>query len=208
MAEPGQHRDHLIVAPEILALDVCTSIAGDHFFARWQRRRANGVACWTGVGRMQRFLFFMFIFTAGACSGPTLPPPNGAQVIYDGRNQAVQVTISSVAPPTAAALVSASGARYQAPGLSLLSGPHVAYNPPPTLGFGIGGIGFSGCCGFGSGVGLGVPVGRPTVADVSDQYIVSALIPTPADYRTNWASYHIEISSGSRPLILAAPPPG
>jgi hypothetical protein len=157
---------------------------------------------------MQRFLFFMLILMVAACSGPTLPPPNGAQVIYDGRNQIVQVTISSVSPPTATVLVSASGARYQAPGLSLLSGPHIAYNPPPTVGFGIGGFGFSGCCGFGSGVGLGVPVGRPTVADVSDQYIVSAVIPTPADYRTNWASYHIEILSGSQPLVLAAPPPG
>jgi hypothetical protein len=157
---------------------------------------------------MQRFFLSTFILMAAGCSGPTLPPPNGAQVIYDGQNQAVQVTISSVAPPTAAALVSASGARYQAPGLSLLSSPHVAYNPPPTLGFGVGGFGFSGCCGFGSGVGVGVPVGRPTVADVSDQYIVSALIPAPADYRTNWTSYHVEISSGAQPFVLAAPPPG
>jgi hypothetical protein len=157
---------------------------------------------------MQRLLPLIILLAVPACSGPTLPPPNGAQVIYDGRNQAVQVTVSSVAPPTDAALVSASGVRYQAPGLSLLSSPHVAYNAPPTIGFGIGGIGFSGCCGFGSGVGVGVPVGRPTVAEVSNQYIVSALIPAPADYRMNWASYHVEISSGAEPLVLAAPPPG
>ncbi len=115
---------------------------------------------------------------------------------------------SAAWPRRRVALVSKSGARYQAPGLSLLSSPHVAYNPPPTIGFGIGGIGFSGCCGFGSGVGVGVPIGRPTVAEVSNQYIVSALIPAPADYRINWASYHVEISSGTEPLILAAPPPG
>lgn len=156
---------------------------------------------------MHRFVFVLILLVT-ACSGPTLPPPNAAQVMYDDRNQAVQVTISSVAPATGAALVSASGARYQAPGLSLLSGPHIAYNPPPTIGFGIGGFGFSGCCGYGSGVGLGVPVGRPTVADVSDQYIVSALIPTPADYRVNWAGYHVEVLNGGVPLVLAAPPPG
>jgi hypothetical protein len=157
---------------------------------------------------MQRFLIITFILIVAACSGPTLPPPNGAQVIYDSRNQAVQVMISSVALPTEAVLVSASGTRYPALGLSLLSGPHVAYNPPPSVGLSIGGFGFSGCCGFGSGVGVGVPVGRPTVAAVSDQYIVSALIPTPTDYLTNWPSYHVEISSGAQPVVLAAPPPG
>ena len=157
---------------------------------------------------MHRFLILVLILSVAACSGPTLPPPNGAQVTYDGRNQAVQVIASSVALPTAAALVSASGIRYQAPGLSLLSGPHIAYNPPPTVGLGVGGLGFGGCCGFGSGVGIGVPVGRPTVADVSDQYVVSALIPTPADYRTNWPSYHVEITTGAQPVVLAAPAPG
>ena len=41
--------------------------------------------------------------------------------------------------------------RYPAAAVSLLSGPHIAYNPPPTLG--LWGFGFSGCCsGFGSGL--------------------------------------------------------
>ena len=157
---------------------------------------------------MQRLLPLTVILAVAACAGPKLPPANSAQTVYDGRDQAVQVTISNVAPPTAAALVSASGARYQAPGLTLLSSPHVAYNPPPTIGFGIGGIGFSGCCGFGSGVGVGVPVGKPSVADVSNQYIVSGLIPAPADYKANWAAYHVEISTGGQTLILPAPSPG
>jgi hypothetical protein len=93
--------------------------------------------------------------------------------------------MSSLAPPQSATLVSASGFHYQAPALSLLSGPHVAYNPPPTIGLGIGGFGFgSSGVGFGSGAGVGIPVGKPTVAEVSDQYIASAILPTPVDYRT------------------------
>jgi hypothetical protein len=53
-----------------------------------------------------------------------------------------------------------------------------------------------------------VPIGKPTVSDVSDQYITSALIPAPADYSTNWSFYHVEVSTSGVPLILPAPPPG
>ena len=96
-----------------------------------------------------------------ACAGPRLPPPNSAQAQYDGQQQAVQVMVSSLQPPSAVALVSADGHRYPASGIALLSGPHVLYNPPPSISLGIGGFGFSGCCsGFGSGLGVGVPVGQ------------------------------------------------
>jgi hypothetical protein len=116
--------------------------------------------------------------------------------------------VSSLQPPTAVALVANHGAHYPAAGISLVSGPHVLYNPPPSIGFGIGGFGFSGCCsGFGSGVGLGVPVGSPTVAEVSDQYVASALIPVPPDYATNWNNYHLEVSVGEQLMSLAARSP-
>jgi hypothetical protein len=105
-------------------------------------------------------------------------------VQYDQSDRAIQVMVSSLQPPTTVALVAAGdGTRYPAAGISLVSGPHVLYNPPPTVGFGIGGFGFSGCCsGFGSGIGVGLPVSAPTPAEVSDQYVASALIPVPTDH--------------------------
>ena len=60
------------------------------------------------------------------------------------------------------------GRRFPAVGFSVISAPHVLYNPPPSIGFGIGGLGFTGCCSaIGSGVGFGVPVGGPTVAEAT-----------------------------------------
>jgi hypothetical protein len=132
---------------------------------------------------MVRHLSLAALIVVAACSGPKLPPPNSAEAYYDARQQAVHVAMSSLAPPQSATLVSASGFHYQAPALSLLSGPHVAYNPPPTIGLGIGGFGFgSSGVGFGSGARVGIPVGKPTVAEVSDQYIASA-IPCAAHSR-------------------------
>jgi hypothetical protein len=143
-----------------------------------------------------------------ACSGPKLPAPNSADVRYDARASALQLMISGLQPATAAALVANDGTRYPASGIALVSGPHVLYNPPPSIGLGIGGFGISGCCsGFGSGIGVGVPVGRPTTAEISDQYVASALIPVPADYATNWSSYHLEVSVGEQLMILTAPAP-
>ena len=161
-----------------------------------------------GVLNAMRLFTLAIIALLAACAGPKLPAPNSADVRYDGRDRALQVMVSSLQPPTAVALVANDGAHYPATGISLVSGPHVLYNPPPSIGFGIGGFGFSGCCsGFGSGVGLGVPVGSPTVAEVSDQYVASALIPVPADYATNWSRYHVEVSAGTQPMSLAAPAP-
>ena len=157
-----------------------------------------------------RFSLLLTIGLLVACTGPTLPAPNSADVRYDGRDRAVQVMVSSLQPASAAALVANDGTRYPAAGISLVSGPHVLYNPPPSIGLGIGGFGFSGCCsGFGSGIGVGLPVGRPTPAEVSDQYVASALIPVPPDYFSNWSLYHVEILAGAQPMSFAAPaPPG
>jgi hypothetical protein len=64
--------------------------------------------------------------------------------------------------------VDQDGRRFPAVGFSVISAPHVLYNPPPSIGFGIGGLGFTGCCSaIGSGVGFGVPVGGPTVAEAT-----------------------------------------
>ncbi|MBV9749778.1 MAG: hypothetical protein JO157_13295, partial [Acetobacteraceae bacterium] len=153
---------------------------------------------------MRMLVIFALLGLAACSSGPTLPPPNSANARYDARDRAVQVFVSGLQPASAAALVSPDGTRYPAAGISLLSGPHITYNPPPSVGLGIGGIGFGGCCfGIGSGLGLSVPVGSPTPAEVSDQYIASALIPAPADYAGNWTAYRVEVLVGNRPMTLA-----
>jgi hypothetical protein len=161
-----------------------------------------------GVRGAMRFFILVIVGLLTACAGPKLPEPNSVDVRYEGRDRAVQVMVSSLQPPTAAALIANDGTRYPASGIALVSGPHVLYNPPPSIGLGIGGFGFSGCCrGFGSGVGIGVPVGGPTPAEVSDQYVASALIPVPPDYASNWSRYRVEISAGAQPMSLAAPAP-
>src|ERR1700760_3207059 len=155
-----------------------------------------------------RYFLVVISISLAACAGPKLPAPNSADVRYDGRDRAVQVMVSSLQPASAAALVANDGTRYPAAGISLVSGPHVLYNPPPSIGLGIGGFGFSGCCSaFGSGLGFDVPVGKPTPAEVSDQYIASALIPSPPDYATNWSQYHVEVSAVGQAMNFAAPHP-
>ena len=65
--------------------------------------------------------------------------------------------MSGLQPATEAALVDQDGRRYPAVGFSVISGPYVMYNPPPSIGFGIGGFGFTGCCSaIGSNVGFDV----------------------------------------------------
>ena len=86
-----------------------------------------------------RYRALAIVALLAACAGPKLPPPNSAQAQYDGRQQAIQVMVSSLQPPSAVALVSADGQRYPASGIALMSGPHVLYNPPPSIGIGIGG---------------------------------------------------------------------
>ena len=144
-----------------------------------------------------------------ACSNANVPPPNAVQARYEPATWAVRVLASSVKPMSDAELLAPDGRQYPTTGVVLVSGPHVLYNPPPSIGFGIGGFGFTGCCsGIGSGLGLDVPVGRPTPAGVSDQYLTSASIPTPADYATNWASYRVRVQLGGSVMLLSAPAPG
>ncbi len=42
---------------------------------------------------------------------------------------------------------------------------------------------------------------------MSDQYVASALIPVPADYAANWASYRLQVLVGNQSITLAAPAP-
>jgi hypothetical protein len=94
------------------------------------------------------------------------------------------------------------------PPVTLVSGPHVDYTPPPSVGIGVGGFGFSGCCsGFGLGLGVGLPLGRPTPSHVTDQYVGFAVITAPVDYTQAWKAYRLEIQVGNRPVVTAAPAP-
>ncbi len=143
-----------------------------------------------------------------ACAGPRLPSPNSAIAEYDASHHAVHVLVSGLQPASDIALVGPDGSRYPAVGFSVLSGPHVLYNPPPSIGLGIGGFGFTGCCSsIGSGIGFGVPVGGPTVAEVSDQFVTSALINTPPDYQQNWTQYRLDVAAGNQRMAVAAPAP-
>jgi hypothetical protein len=97
----------------------------------------------------------------------------------------VQVTVSSLHPTTAAALVASDETRCPASGMALVSGSHV----------------------LSVGLGIGVPVGGPTPTEVSDQYVASALMHVPPDYASSWSRYRVEISAGAQPMSLAAPAP-
>jgi hypothetical protein len=157
---------------------------------------------------MIRAFFLLAVVALAACAGPRLPPPNGAIAEYDGRDHAVHVLISGLQPATEATLVDQDGRQYPAVGFSVISGPHVLYNPPPSIGFGIGGFGFTGCCSaIGSGVGFGVPVGGPTVAEASDQFVTSALITVPPEYQQHWSQYRLELAAGAQRMAVAAPAP-
>jgi len=158
---------------------------------------------------MTRALFVLAVAAAlSACAGPRLPPANSAIADYDARDHAVHVLVSGLQPASEAALVGPDGNRYPAVGFSVISGPHVLYNPPPSIGIGIGGFGFTGCCSsIGSGIGFGVPVGGPTVAEASDQYVTSALITAPPDYQQHWSQYRLEVAAGGQRMAVAAPAP-
>jgi hypothetical protein len=159
---------------------------------------------------MKRYLHLLLPAMAMAlvaCSRPRLPPPNSVDARYDEQSRTVQVMVSSRLPASDVVLISPEGVRYPAPGVSLVSGPHVLYNPPPSIGLGIGGFSFGGGgTGFGSGVGVGVPLGRPTLAEVSDQYVASAQVAAPDDYAARWRNYRLEILIGGQLMSLAAPP--
>jgi hypothetical protein len=85
----------------------------------------------------------------GACASNALPPPNTMQSRFDPKASAVRVLVSDLQPLSSADLLAPDGSRYPAAAVTLLSGPHVDYGPPPSIGIGVGG--------FGSGVGVGLP---------------------------------------------------
>jgi hypothetical protein len=158
---------------------------------------------------MTRVLLLLAIVAAlSACAGPRLPPPNSAIAEYDARDGAIHVMVSGLQPASDVALVGQDGSRLPAAGFSVISGPHVLYNPPPSIGFGIGGFGFTGCCSsIGSGLGVDVPVGHPTVAEASDQFVTSALIAAPPDYQQHWSQYRLEVAAGNQRMAVPAPAP-
>jgi hypothetical protein len=157
---------------------------------------------------MTRPLAIVAFLALAACARPQFPSPNSAAAVYDARDHAIHVTVSGLQPASEAVLVGLDGSRYPAVGFSVISAPHVLYNPPPSIGFGIGGFGFTGCCSsIGSGIGIGLPVGQPTVAEASDQYVTSALINAPPDYPQSWMHYRLEIAAGGQRMAVAAPAP-
>jgi hypothetical protein len=156
---------------------------------------------------MRRIGPIMIALSLAACASNPLPPPNSVQSRFDPQVGAVRVMVSDLQPLTAADLLGPEGDRIAATAVTLVSVPHVDYNPPPSVGIGIGGFGFSHGAGFGSGAGVGLPIGGPTPSHVDDQYIGAAVIPAPSDYRQTWSTYRVEIQVGHRPMILAAPAP-
>ncbi len=157
---------------------------------------------------MGRFLATGLLGGLVACSS-SVPPSNGIQARYEPAAGAVQVLASNIRPMSDAELVAPDGSHYRTTGIVVVSGPHVLYNPPPSIGIGIGGFGFTGCCaGIGSGLGVGLPVGGPRPAAVSDQYLTSAAIPAPSDYARDWMNYRVQVRIGDNSVLLNAPSPG
>jgi hypothetical protein len=137
----------------------------------------------------------------GGCAGNALPPSNSVQAWFDPRVRAVQLLVSERDPTMQAELVRADGAPVQVGSVTLVSRPHVYYNPPPFVG--VGGFG----CGFGSAA---LPPGGPApmcVSEQSDQYVASVSILAPEDYARRWTEYRIKLRVGNRLLAVAAPQP-
>jgi hypothetical protein len=76
------------------------------------------------------------------CADHALPPPNSVQTWFDPLAQAVQLMVSQREPTMQAELVRADGVPVQVGSVTLVSAPHVYYNPPPFVSVGVGGCGF------------------------------------------------------------------
>ena len=145
-----------------------------------------------------RFRFLITVAMLAAC-GPRLPPPNSADARYGGQQRAVQARVCSLQPRPAWRWWRLIGP-LSAAGIALVSGPHVLYNPPPLHRHRDRRLWLLCCSAFGSGLGVGVPVGQPTPAEISDQYVASALIPRrpttqPTGADTTWRSWPLALFS-------------
>jgi hypothetical protein len=119
-----------------------------------QRARERLGPTSVSVTMNRAFPLLVAVAALSACAGPRLPAPNSAFAEYDARDHSLHVMVSGLQPASNVALVGPDGMRYPAAGFSVISGPHVLYNPPPSIGFGVGGFGFTGCCSaIGSGIG-------------------------------------------------------
>jgi hypothetical protein len=121
---------------------------------------------------------------------------------YDRDAHVIQVYISNAQMPRDAWLVDMNGTRYPLI-LSLVSGPHVNYSAPPSIGLGLGGFGWN----VGGGAGVGFPLGSPHPTSVDDQFVASAGITAPPDYPLRWSQYHVVVDLGAQALEVPAPSP-
>lgn len=138
-----------------------------------------------------------------ACAGNPLPPPNSIRVTYDHEAPAIQVYVSNAQMPRDAYLVDVQGTRY-ALTLTPVSGPHVNYSTPPTIGLGLGGFGGD----VGGGAGVGFPLGRPHPTSVDDQFVASSRLLPPPDYLQRWSQYRLVVEFGTQAQEVPAPSPG
>jgi len=143
----------------------------------------------------------------GACASNPLPPPNSVRATYDRGANAIQVYVSDAQMPRGAWLVDADGPRYPLI-LTPVSGPHINYSSPPTIGLGLGGFGWDGGGGAGGGAGIGFPLGRPHPTSVDDQFVASSRLVPPADYGQRWSQYRVVVDLGTQALEVPAPSPG
>jgi hypothetical protein len=137
-----------------------------------------------------------------ACGRNPLPPPNSIRATFDSSAQVIQVYVSNAQMPREAWLVDANGTRYPLI-LTLVSGPHVNYSAPPTVGLGLGGFGWN----VGGGAGVGFPLGTPHPTGVDDQFVASARFGAPPDYLQLWSQYHVVVEVGAQALEVPAPSP-
>jgi hypothetical protein len=138
------------------------------------------------------------------CSSAPAPSANTAQAQFVPSSNTIEVQVSDTQPASSALLIGGDGRTYPATGINVTQTPHTVYDPPPTIGLGIGGFGGN----IGSSLGLGLPLGSPTPGRSSDQYVSTVTLPAPADYATNWQSYRVQVQVGNRTVTMAAPQPG
>jgi len=145
---------------------------------------------------------FIACLTLGACAQNPLPPPNSIRASFDRNAQVIQFYVSNAVMPGEAWLVDANGSHIAVP-LTLVSGPHVIYTAPPTIGLGLGVFGWN----VGGGTGVGVPLGSPRPSSVDDQFVAAAKVAAPPDYLQHWSQYRLQVTVGPQAFEIPAPSP-